>query len=56
MEELRIQAEVKEVQAKKLASLDVGYKIVLYTQDPSVLALGALEGDSLLNVTIGVAE
>lgn len=44
-------AEVKEVKSKKLASLDISYRVVFETSDPTVLNLGALDADSLLNVT-----
>lgn len=56
MNELIFTAECKQVTAKKLASLDVGYSIALYTDDSSVLALGALDGDTVLKVTIEVEE
>lgn len=54
MEQLKFQAEVKEVNSKKNASLDVTYKVVLYTDNPAVLALGALDGDTMLNVSVEV--
>jgi hypothetical protein len=56
MEEMIFNAEVKEVNAKKTASLDVMYRVVLLTSDSSVLALGALEGDSMLKVRVEVEE
>lgn len=56
MDTLKFTAEVKEVNAKKTASLDVLYRITLQTSEPTVLALGALEGDSLLNVTMEVGD
>lgn len=56
MNELKFQAEVKEVASKKTASLDVTYKVVLFTNDKSVLALGALEGDTMINVSMEVDE
>jgi hypothetical protein len=56
MEELKIQAEVKQVTAKKLVSLDVNYQVVLQTDNPAVLALGALEGDTMLDVRIKAVE
>ena len=56
MNELTFIGEVKSVQAKKLASLDVGYTVTLYTDDSTVLALGALDGDIRLKVTIEVVE
>lgn len=56
MNELEFTAEVKKIEAKKLASLDVAYSIVLHTDNPNVLALGALDGDKILKVTIEVEE
>lgn len=56
MNELTFQAEVKETNAKKTASNDVTYKVVLYTDNPAVLALGALPGETMLNVTIKAEE
>lgn len=53
---LEFSAEVKKVEAKKLASLDVAYTVILHTDNPAVLALGALDGDKLLNVIIRVEE
>jgi hypothetical protein len=47
-------AEIKEIKAKKLASLDMSYRIILETSDPAVLALGTIEGDKLVAVTINV--
>lgn len=49
-------AEVRQVNAKKTASLDVTYKLELMTDDVSVLALGALDGDKMIKVTIEVVE
>lgn len=45
-------AEIKQVSSRKLASLDVEYKLVLITNDPSVLQLGALNADMLVDVTV----
>lgn len=56
MEELKLQAEVIEVKSKKTASLDVSYRIVLQTDDASILALAALNGDTLLDVTLRIAK
>lgn len=56
MNELIFSAEVKSIAAKKLASLDVGYTLTLYTDDAATLALGALDGDSRLKVKITVEE
>lgn len=49
-------AEIKSVNAKKTASLDVTYKLELLTDDVSVLALGALDGDKMIKVSIEVVE
>lgn len=45
-------AEIKQVSSRKLASLDVEYKLVLVTNDPSILQLGALNADMLVDVTV----
>lgn len=45
-------AEVKEVHSKKTASLDVGYKVVLYTDNKQVLKLGEQPGDTYFDVTV----
>ena len=49
-------AEVKSVSSKKLASLDVGYSCLLTTDDPAVMSLGLLDGDSLVKVTVEVVK
>lgn len=51
---LKFQAEIKKVEAKKLASLDVAYTVTLYTDNPNVLSLGTLDGDTLINVEVNV--
>lgn len=48
MPKLKFNAEVIEVKSKKTASLDVMYRVVLQTNDPNVLQLGALDGDTLV--------
>lgn len=53
---LKFQAEIKKVEAKKLASLDVAYTVTLYTDNPNVLSLGAVSGDTLLNVEVSINE
>jgi hypothetical protein len=53
---LEFDAEIKEVSAKRLASLDTEYRLILLTPDPSVLNLGALDNESLLRVTVEIAE
>lgn len=45
-------AELKQVSSKKTASLNIVYKIVLETNDPQVLGLGALNAETLVNVTV----
>ena len=49
-------AEIKSINTKKTASLDVTYKLELMTDDVSVLALGALDGDKMIKVSIEVVE
>lgn len=49
-------AEVKEVKSKKLASLDISYRVILETADPAVLALGVLDADALLDVQVETQE
>ena len=51
---LTFPAEVKQVSSKKLASLDIEYRLTLDTADPAVLQLGALDAEALLNVTVEV--
>lgn len=56
MNELHLKAEVTQVKSRKSASLDVVYSVTLITDDPKVLSLGALEGDTMLDVVIKVDE
>ena len=49
---VKFAAEVKQVSSKKLASLDIEYRVVLTTSDPAVLNLGALDADQLLDVSV----
>lgn len=49
-------AEIKQVSSRKLASLDIEYKVVLITNDPAVLNLGALDPDILVNVRVGTQD
>jgi len=51
---LKFQAEIKKVEAKKLASLDVAYTVTLYTDNPNVQSLGTLSGDTLVNVEVNI--
>lgn len=54
MKPLKFTAEIKQVTAKKLASLDVAYTVTLYTDNPNVLSLGTLDGDTLINVEVNI--
>jgi hypothetical protein len=47
-----IPCEIKSVASKKLASLDIEYRLVLDTADPAVLQLGALPSELLFDVTV----
>lgn len=49
---IEFKAEVIEVKSKKTASLDVTYRVILQTDDMSVLSLGTLDGDTLLKVNV----
>lgn len=49
---MNFQAELKKVEAKKTASLDIEYKITMVTNNPEVLSLGAMSAETLLNVEI----
>ena len=51
---MKFQAEIKNVSSKKLASLDIEYTVKLITNDPEVLNLATLPGDTLINVDIGI--
>lgn len=48
---LRFLAEVKEVKARKTASLDVEYTLKVVSDDPLILSLGNLKPDALLEIT-----
>lgn len=52
MKALEFSCEIKKVEAKKLASLDMSFRLTLETSDPAILALGTIEGDRTVNVTI----
>ena len=56
MKPMEFTAEITQVTAKKLASLDISYNVLLNTDDSTVLALGALEGDTMIKVTVEVME
>lgn len=49
---MKFVAEIKQVKSKKTASLDLIYSLVLETNDPQVLGLGALNAETLVNVTV----
>lgn len=49
---MNFQAEIKEVKSKKLASLDLEYRVIFTTSDPTVLSLGAVSPDSLVTVEV----
>ena len=49
---MKFEAELKKVTAKKLVSLDMEYEIVIRTQNPEVLSLGALDPETLLTVEV----
>lgn len=54
MSKFTFNAEVKEVKSRKLASLDVDYKVVLLTDNDQVLDLGRLSGDTMLKITVEI--
>lgn len=56
MKPLTFDAEIKQVTSKKLASLDVAHRVVLETDESSVVALGMLDGDVRVRVTVEIAE
>lgn len=49
---LKFAAEIKQVSSRKLASLDVEYKLVVVTSDPSILNLGALNPEMLVDIEV----
>lgn len=49
-------AEIKQVQSRKLASLDVEYKLVVVTSDPMILQLGALNPEMLVDLTVELQD
>lgn len=51
-DKLTFQAEVIEVKSRKTASLDISYRVILQTGNPAVLALGAIDASTLLNVEV----
>lgn len=49
---MKFEAEIKQVQSRKLVSNDIEYKIVLTTNNPEVLGLGALNPETLVTVEV----
>lgn len=53
---MKFSAEIKQVQSKKTTSYyitnDLEFKIVFVSNDPGVLALGAMSPDQLVNVEV----
>ena len=49
---MKFEAEIKEVKSKKLASLDIEYRVVFTTNDPTVLSLGAVSPESMVTVEV----
>lgn len=45
-------AEIKQVQARKSASLDMVYKLVLESDNPLIMDLAKLPSDSLFDVSV----
>lgn len=56
MKPLTFDAEIKKVTSRKLASLDVSHQVVFETLESSVVALGVLDGDVLVRVTVEVVD
>lgn len=49
-------AEIKQVQSRKLASLDLEFKLTLVTSDAMVLQLGALNPEMLVDVEVRLQD
>lgn len=49
---MEFDSEIIEVKAKKTASLDISYRVVLQTSDPAVLALGAMSPETMVKVKV----
>lgn len=56
MKPLTFDAEIKQVTSKKLASLDVAHRVIFETLESSVVALGVLDGDVVVRVTVEVVD
>ena len=53
---MKFHAEVIQVQARKLASLDKQYKVVLVSEDEAVLQLSKYINESVVEITISDSE
>ena len=53
---MNFQAEIIRTSQRKLVSNDNQYEIVLRTDNPMILDLGKLSGESLVNVIIDLSE
>jgi len=53
---MNFKAEIKRTSQRKAASLDNVYQIVLETDNPNILDLGKLDSDTLVEVSIEVAN
>ena len=49
---MKFKAEIKNVQMNKLVSLDNEYKLTLITNDPTILELGKIPSDTIVDVEI----
>jgi len=49
---MNFQAEIKQVQARKTASNDIVYKLVVETDNPMILDLGKLPSDTLFDISV----
>lgn len=55
-ENMLFKAEIKQVQSRKLVTNDIEYKVVLTTNNPEVLSLGAISPETLVKVEVSVDE
>lgn len=56
MKPLTFEAEIKKVTSRKLASLDVKHQVPPETIESSVVALGMLDGDVTVKVTVEISD
>lgn len=49
-------AQVQEVKSKKTVSMDIEYRLVLITDDPTILSLGLIQAQSNVNVEIDIEQ